>query len=52
MNNFNAKFLKLSQKYLDEKLLLVKETKAFQAQKKRKNEKSSKISTLLSKLFQ
>jgi len=50
MNNFNAKFLKLSQKYLDEKLLLVKETKAFQAQKK--NEKSSKISTLLSKLFQ
>jgi len=48
MNNFNAKFLKLSQKYLEQKLLLVQETKAFKEQKKKKN---SKISSLFSKLF-
>ena len=51
MNNFNAKFLKLSKRYLDEKLLLVKETRAFQDHEK-KNDKSSKISALFSKIFQ
>jgi len=48
MNNFNAKFLKLSQKYLEQKLLLVKETKAFKEQKKREKQK---ISSLLLKIF-
>jgi len=50
MNNFNAKFLKLSLEYLEEKIQLVKTQKEFQKQQL-SLKKSSKISSLFSKFF-